>query len=108
MQDFRSRIGRTLSIFVTLYLIQAISLSTVYAAVIDTSFSPVRSSNNSISLAMIRQAVIINFSNFTSTNNFKKETYFNKDRLINSGVSVKTPYFSNFSNANHSQTQVRL
>jgi hypothetical protein len=43
MQDFRNRLGRTFSIFVTLYLIQALSLSTVYAAVIDSSFSSVSS-----------------------------------------------------------------
>ena len=39
MQDLRIRIGRTLSMFVAVYLIQALSFSTVYAAVISGDFS---------------------------------------------------------------------
>ena len=38
MQDLRSRIGRTLSMTLVIYLIQALSLSTVYAAVISGDF----------------------------------------------------------------------
>ena len=47
MQDTSSRIGRTFSILVTVYLIQALSLSTVYAAVIS---GPSYSQKNEFSL----------------------------------------------------------
>jgi hypothetical protein len=39
MQDLRSRIGRTLSMALAVYLIQALSFSTVYAAVISGDFN---------------------------------------------------------------------
>ena len=37
MQDFRNRFARTFSIAICIYLIQALSFSTVYAAVIGGS-----------------------------------------------------------------------
>ena len=39
MQDLRYRIGRKLPMLIALYLIQALSFSTVYSAIISTDFS---------------------------------------------------------------------
>jgi hypothetical protein len=107
MQDFRNRLGRTFSIFVTLYLIQALSLSTVYAAVIDSSFSSVSSTKKGagFSVQELGFGVASFFSNVTSLKISHRDIYFNNTSLI-TPLAVKTPLFANFINANNSQKEI--